>query len=318
MTTNSFEKALQAGHGCNKNGHFKYYLDNVYQGVMPSRFVQMYLSGSGNELKVHATAIHSSSMLAYNHFHWISKSHPFIYNGVTYTEVYFELKLWTLKTSKQAPANMDVVLVGKKKIGKKKSRICILFIESKFTEFLSRREFNLSKSYLDSKNCFESEQAKELCKCLKDNYDQILADCSVGYGEGVKQGITHLYGLMNLDNNEAFEYFKNQFPYNSLIQELSEISDAETKFINLLFEPKSSFREDHMSYNNYKKLYDNLIGKLAPKKYEVVSYSDLWEGKKGKEQTDNPGLKTQINEFDTCLKDFLWQRYMRFAEGTTE
>ena len=312
MATNIFEKALQAGHGCNKNGHFKYFLDNVYQGVMPSHFIQMFLNGSGKELKNHATAIHSSSMLAYNHFHWISQSHPLFYNGAKYTEVYFELRLWTLKTSKQAPANMDVVLVGKKN-----RKTCILFIESKFTEFLSRREFKLSESYLDSNNCFESEQAKELCKCLKDNYDQILADCSVGYGEGVKQGITHLYGLMSLYNNEAFDYFKNQLPYNSLAQKLNGISDAETNFINLLFEPKSDFRDDYKSYCNYKELYDNLIGKLAPQKYEMVSYSDLWEGKKDK-KSDNPGLKTQINGFDTCLKDFLWQRYMRFAEGTTE
>jgi len=314
MTTNRFEKALQAGHGCNKNGHFKYFLDNVYQGVMPSHFIQMFLNGSGKELNNHATAIHSSSMLAYNHFHWISQSHPLFYNGVKYTEVYFELKLWTLTSSKQAPANMDVVLVGNNELGK----VCVLFIESKFTEFLNKRKFDLRRTYLNPDKCFKSKHTEELCKRLSENYDQILHDCSNEYGEGVKQGITHLYGIMSLYDNEAFNFFKNQFPYDSLIYNLKGISDAETSFINLLFEPKSDYRDDHKSYESYKALYEDIIDRIAPDKYQIVSYSDLWEGKMDKEKTDNHGLKTQINEFDTCLKDFLWQRYMRFAEGATE
>ena len=115
----------------------KYYLesyeDNIFVAMQPV-FYNMFWQGSGSELKSgrrgekpKAAALHSSSMLAYNFFHWICDETPLIYKGVVYNKVVFEEKLRVLKGNNTA--NMDIVLVSK-------DNKTILFIESKFTEHL--------------------------------------------------------------------------------------------------------------------------------------------------------------------------------------
>jgi hypothetical protein len=64
---------------------------------MGEAFQNMFNDGSGSELHSKAEAVHSSSMLSYNFFHWIDEEHPFVFEDVIYTKVLFEVKLKTIK-----------------------------------------------------------------------------------------------------------------------------------------------------------------------------------------------------------------------------
>lgn len=297
MALSKFEIDLQSGHGCKKKGHFKCYMDNVYQGDMPAHFQQMFLNGSGNELKKHATAIHSSSMLAYNFFHWICPSHPFKYNDIKYTEVYFETKLLTLKSSKRAPAHIDIVLLGEKD-----KETHILFIESKFTEFFSNKKFELSSSYDNKDKYFNNEANENIVNFVK----KVRNSNIQGYGEGIKQGITHVVGITNLYNSDAFEYFKQQilhYKFDSILGKFKSVNDLIIHFENVIFNPANETN----AFINYQDQYNDII--INNFNYDLfniglLTYSKLWDNMK--------------NQIDEGLHEFLWQRYMRFAEGATK
>lgn len=111
-------------------GYLANFSNNVYGKEMKDEHRKMFEHGSGKELQTKARAVHSSSMLGYNFFSWINEQNPFIWGEVTYTKVYFEVRLRTIKRS-PAPANMDIVLDGFDKDGKR----VLLFIESKFLEY---------------------------------------------------------------------------------------------------------------------------------------------------------------------------------------
>ena len=55
------------------NGYFYDFRKNVFTGKMDETYISMFLKGDGSELVSKACAPHSSSMLAYNFFHWINK-----------------------------------------------------------------------------------------------------------------------------------------------------------------------------------------------------------------------------------------------------
>lgn len=280
----------------NNNGYFDSFLDNVYGKKMNQKFQVMFMRGSGNELNDKARAIFSSSMLAYNCFHWIDKNHPFEYEDVKYTEVYFETQLWTLKSSKRSPANMDVVLLGKK--GKETH---VLFIESKLSEFFKNTDFKLSNSYNEISSYFEKES--ELEKFIESVRDKVN-DCS-GYLDGVKQGVTHIFGIFNvLNNNVAYDFFKTQIKYHKYSSIISESKNKlKAHFVNLLFD----FQSDD-NYKQYKKLYEETVIESSHNLIDdvkVMRYSELWNA-----------MKDHIDDND--LKNYLWQRYMRFAEGAEQ
>ena len=279
----------------NNNGYFDSFLDNVYGKKMNQKFQVMFMRGSGNELNDKARAIFSSSMLAYNCFHWIDKNHPFEYEDVKYTEVYFETQLWTLKSSKRSPANMDVVLLGKK--GKETH---VLFIESKLTEFFENKDYNLPESYCKCSSFFEKESGlKEFVESVSDNVSS-----RSGYLEGVKQGVTHIFGILNvLNNDDAFDFFKTQIKYHKYSSIICESKNKlKAHFVNLLFD----FQGDD-NYKQYKKLYEETVIESSHNLIDdvkVMRYSELWN--------------TMKDKIDGELKSYLWQRYMQFAEGAEQ
>ena len=106
--------------------HFCDFHNNIFEGKMSEEFVKMFMEGDGSELVSKACAVHSSSMLGYNFFHWISDETPLTIEFennqiVSYTKVMFEVKMRVFKG--KTPANMDIVLTNEKSD--------ILFIESK-------------------------------------------------------------------------------------------------------------------------------------------------------------------------------------------
>ena len=268
---------------CNSNGYFDSYKQNVYKNKMEQRFQEMFDAGDGNELHSKAEAVHSSSMLAYNFFHWIKDEDGkrFTWEGVTYSEVYFEVKMKAISK----PANMDVLLVGEKN-GKKH----LLFIESKFLEYIDNNSFKLSDSY---------KKNNEI------KWEDIINNVPLhkGYMYGIKQNITHLFGIHGLKNGGGFTGKMGE----SLNKLIGDINYNNMEFINLIFHPAKIY-EDESKYNGYKNLFEKFEKYLTENKKELglevipkwVSYSKLWKE-----------MENQIP--DEKLKRYLNDRYMQYA-----
>lgn len=266
------------------NSHFFDFRQNIFGGKMDEEFIQMFLDGDGNELVSKACAVHSSSMLGYNFFHWISKNNPltlkFEDKTIEYTKVLFEVKIPVLKGSR--PANMDIVLTNVNND--------ILFIESKFLEYLNLGKFDISNTYKNDKKYY----------CNGEKWSDFISSSSLKtdekkqYWSGIKQEICHLIGLTNWINEKT------------TIKDLTLDKERDIRFINLVFEPNKKYTEEHNAFENYKKLYDYLHKKLhglIPENITMSfkSYSDLW-----------PNISNCVSE---KLKDYLNNRYMKFANN---
>ena len=248
---------------------------------MKTEFQEMFDNGSGGELHSKAEAVHSSSMLSYNFFHWIDDTHPFNWDNVNYTQVLFEVKMKTIYGS-PAPANMDIVLIDKDKKH-------LLFIESKFTEYTETKKYELRDSYKEENKWYNKDvKWKKIVEYHPER--------KYKYKEGVKQLITHLFGIHS-QFVELCDTFKNVG--------IIDFGKVELKFITLIFEPSNErFEDEHKAYANYKKLFENFSDNIKDVGLKVVpewkSYSNLWEIMKEQMPKD--------------LKDYLMERYMNFAE----
>ena len=228
------------------SSEYKYYVkevkDNLFGEEMSPEHQKMFANGSGSELDdkktpAKAKAIDSSSMLSYNFFRYVDESHPLKIDGVEYDKVFFEVKLRTLRT-RSNPANIDVVLVSKDKKA-------ILFIESKFLEYLESGSTYFSKSYTNDgyKSYYydsnrESEDLHEISKRFHNK--------PKSYNYGIKQNICHLIGISNLKNakdaqskfEELYGDKKNKEIYKDLVDAaISE--DVSYKFMNIVFWPSN-------------------------------------------------------------------------------
>lgn len=275
------------------NGYLCDFLDNVYGNKMNEEHRKMFEHGSGSELQTKARAVHSSSMLGYNFFSWIDEQHPFIWEDVSYTKVYFEVQLRTIRRS-PAPANMDIVLDGTNKDGKR----VLLFIESKFLEYTSKGAYKLSSSYSNWKNYFENTGDWGAI-----DYEMRVETRSQNerYNEGLKQSFCHLVALNAMRDERALAWFNT----NNVLK-IDNLNDVEIRFMNAIFSPNERFGAEHKLYNDYKEYYAwfmRFIERIAP--YSVqpkwFSYSDIWKQ-----------MKSQINDQDRIA--FLQRRYMDFAE----
>lgn len=287
----NLKEKLREGLSCDDKGYLFSYTDNIFNNVMALEYQNMFGNGSGGELHSKAEAVHSSSMLSYNLFHWIKDGNTFTFKGVVYSKVYFEVQMRTL-CCRSNPANMDIVLEGTDSNGKRH----LLFVESKFTEYLENRKFNLSDSYKKEENWYNKEfdwsyiieKAEELCpnKC---------------YGEGIKQALTHLFGISGLYGDKKALVF-----FNKGMLKIEDIENVNIQFANFIFEPDAEvFTEEHEAYMNYKRLYAKFI-RVLPEgivKPSFLSYSDVWQI-----------MKPQIT--DIQLTEYIEKRYMRFAQKT--
>ena len=281
------------------NGYFSDYRFNVFNGKMADCFIKMFNDGDGNELVAKACAFHSSSMLAYNFFHWIKEKDATLEiqwdaeTKIVYNDVFFEVKLPVLKCSPRC-SNMDVLL--------KNDKGDFLFIESKFLKDVEKSKFEFADSYLSA----QDEKTK------KDNYyldgkewssfiKKMLKNRKE-YCNGIKQEICHLIALTNWLNGKT-ELILDKPIRNGNIQDV--------RFINLVFEPKKEDYKEYDYFSAYHNRYDSLHGcltneNLIPErlnKMEFKSYSWMWNK-----------MKSQLSD-DNTLKNYLWYHYMQFAEG---
>ena len=272
--------ALKEGLSVNMKGYFDSYRDNIFGGQMSEQFQNMFDEGSGGELHSKAEAVHSSSMLSYNFFHWIDNEHPFEWEKVKYTQVFFEVKMKTIKDS-PAPANMDVVLIDK-------DNHHLLFIESKFTEYTETKKFGLSKSYSGKSKWYKEDVAW-------DNILNFVPESKYKYKEGIKQLITHLFGIHS-------QFYK---PCDTFKNIGIDFEKVKLKFITLIFEPSMDcFKDEYDAYENYKHLFDEFRNHIQDVGLKVVpewkSYSNLW--------------KIMNEQIPKQLKKYLWKRYMKYAQ----
>lgn len=185
-----------------EKGYLPSYLDGIFpearEAMLPDgKFYRMFDAGNGSELKSStvagkkippkASAVHSSSMLAYNFFHWISPEHPFHFSdGNTYDKVYFEVKMPVLKSHPNSPANVDVVLV---------SDDChsVLCFESKLSEYTKHGDAEFKPAYTERKNYYNNHFEDSFIDYIKkfQNVDH-------AYNEGIVQIVKHLIAITNL------------------------------------------------------------------------------------------------------------------------
>lgn len=268
------------------DSYFYDFRQNIFRNDMDKRFIEMFLEGDGNELVSKACAVRSSSMLGYNFFHWISDETPLTIEFennqiVSYTKVFFEVKMRVFKG--KTPANMDIVLTNEKNE--------ILFIESKFLEYLETGKFSIAETYKKAESYY----------CLGEKWASLISslktDLSGQYWGGIKQEISHMIALNNWANDKT------------TIEELPPYDKKkDIRFINLVFEPDKEYGKEHEAYTNYKARYDELHDKLS--KNELIpdgikvcfkSYSELW-----------PSINCCISPE---LKQYLINRYMQFANN---
>ncbi len=224
-----------------EKGYLPSYLDGIFPGgreaMLPGgRFYQMFDAGNGSELKhsmvagnkisPKACAVHSSSMLAYNFFHWISPEHPLRFSdGKTYDKVYFEVKLPVLKSHPGSPANMDVVLV---------SDDChsILCFESKLSEYTKHGDAEFKLAYTERKNYYNNHFVDDFVSYIKG-----FKNVNHAYNDGIAQMVKHLIAITNLHQSNyamAEMLALNDFIEPEVAKKMQE-EPLNIKFSNILY-----------------------------------------------------------------------------------
>lgn len=232
-------------------------------------FADKYLqatSGDGQEARRIRT-LHSSSLLCLLCFYGVSEERPLnlIVEGrqVRFTSSQFEVKnpVGTDETGKEHNSNMDVVLYGKDSQNGKK---VILFLESKFSEYLTWGKYNGISNYVYQKIYAQLEESGFLERMgLKyeecpDNPGHSDLDSVKGktmhYAGGIKQMVSHFLGVKNAAAGKQYEDY-DIYLGEILIKFPDSIEDAQRKF------------------NDYEGLYKTLaegLNQLSEDKFKVL------------------------------------------------
>ena len=211
-------------------------------------------SGDGNE-KSRILTLHSSSLLAFLCFNDVA-NHPITIDGIVYDEVMFEVKNDVIDASLGKPSNIDVLLMGE-------NRKKLLFLESKFTEYLSGGKVFLSPDrykyfyellseklelpfiasfdkvkHKPNKSHSEPFETEEYCLKTKERTSEYLG--------GIKQAFSHLLGIAT---GPAKKQTKGNEDYTrSLLENADEI-----KFASIVFNC------DNKKFDDYKLLYESVF-----------------------------------------------------------
>lgn len=208
-------------------------------------------SGDGNE-KPRILTLHSSSLLAFLCFNDIA-NHPIIIDKIdktVYNEVMFEVKNNVINNS-PGKSNIDVLLMGE-------NRKKLLFLESKFTEYLSGGKVTLSPHRYKE---FYSKLTKKFdCpfsagyvtvnsktdKSQKTQYSLYTDKETSLFLDGIKQAFSHLLGIAT---GPAKKQTKGNEDYTrSLLENADEI-----KFASIVFNC------DDKKFDDYNRLYKSVF-----------------------------------------------------------
>lgn len=210
-------------------------------------------SGDGHE-KARILTLHSSALLAFLCFNDVA-NHPITIDRTVYDEVMFEVKNDVIHAS-GGKSNIDVLLMGE-------NRKKLLFLESKFTEYLAGGKVDLSPERYEKfydilfKKCtftFSSDLVDVLNKPDKTHKEPYTVEkirLSTGkkttdHLDGITQAFSHLLGLATgparkqVQGNEAYDQ--------SLLDNASEI-----KFASIVFNC------NHEKFEKYNALYKSVF-----------------------------------------------------------
>lgn len=199
---------------------------NIQEKCFDEKFEQA-TSGSGQEY-LRITVMHSSSLCGLLHFYNLEGKTITVninnnIKSFEVEEVRFEEKNDVIV--KNYPSNMDVVLKGKMD-----GELTILFLELKFSEYLSFGSCRIGKSYTDeskNKGTFKHLVAKRFIdenNLTNDGY--LVSYKEKTYNNGLKQMISHYIGVCNyieqknLENRKVYlgsMIFKHNFKINKKI-----------------------------------------------------------------------------------------------------
>ena len=177
----------------------------------------MAVNGDGQELKRICT-LHSSSLLAFLFFCGVSDDNKLVIDGIEYDKCFFEVqnRVFTNGPIADKPSNVDVVLYSSKSNW-------LLFIESKFTEYLSHGKAFAAEKYKDVVSRFithgaltlrieegiKQSKRKGFNICLKEGKNN-------QYITGFKQAIAHIVGILTGEptehNPENYKMILNKKP----------------------------------------------------------------------------------------------------------
>ena len=209
-------------------------------------------SGDGNE-KSRILTLHSSSLLAFLCFNGVA-NHPITIDGIVYDEVMFEVKNDVIDASLGKPSNIDVLLMGD-------NRKKLLFLESKFTEYLSGGKVTLSNKYRDLYiklqklnlpfnikfiNVLQESDNSHKEPDIKEGIRLYTEEKTSEYLYGIKQAFSHLLGIAT---GPAKKQTKGNEDYTrSLLENADEI-----KFASIVFNC------DNKKFDDYRILYESVF-----------------------------------------------------------
>lgn len=216
------------------------------------------VSGDGHEL-LNMLTIWSSSLCALLCFYNVNNNPLHItinYEGKNieccFREVYFEVKNKVLKN----PSNVDVVLIDRE-------NKVILFLESKFAEYLEYDKVDIPDSY---KNYLKDISREELFNFIKD-------DSVKRYNYGLKQLLTHYIGLYNFTNDKLYKYEDSDNRKEVLDFYSKNCDDCKVFLQEIVFDNDKDKKEEYFKNLNKVIEYLNWNGKvkvLSPTTYQEV------------------------------------------------
>lgn len=257
----------------------------IHSSLFKERFEEA-IHGSGSELNK-IGILNSSSLASLLFFHNISTDNSLSMdlNGeeVVFDECHFEAKNKCIG----APSNMDVALFGRKG-----SRPVILFLESKFSEYLALEP------------CYYISTAYWLL--YKNEYKEVLVNCGLNptpekkkgedgsskdvinivgshYCEGIKQMICHHIGVRN--------FITHDYHKDGIQHKFADYLDCTTKELankqydvylgEILFRFDDTVDKNSQAFEDYNALYNSFVSSLPDSPVIMVknllTYQDVFK-----------------------------------------
>lgn len=249
-------------------------------GLDPKLFAEKYLqaiSGDGQEARRIRT-LHSSSLLCLLCFYGVSEERPLNLDlggrQVRFTSSQFEVKnlVGTDETGREHESNMDVVLTGE---DARTGERVILFLESKFSEYLTWGKYSGISNYVYGKTYTQLSNGGYLDRMgLKfeanpDNpgYSDLasMKGKTLHYAGGIKQMVSHSLGVKNVANSNWYK-------------------DSDIYLGEILYKFPESIDHAHGKFEDYDRLYKILAEGLnvqSDGKYKILgrclTYQDVFK-----------------------------------------
>ena len=226
------------------------------------------ISGDGQEARRIRT-LHSSSLLALLCFYGVSEKRPLMLGidgrTVKFTASAFEVKNYvgTDETGKSHDSNIDVVLTGKDVASEK---IIILFLESKFSEYLTWGKYsNISNhvyediyDQLKKGQYLERMGLKFEASPVNTGYSDLysIKGNSLHYAGGIKQMISHFLGVKNASDDKAYKH-------------------CDIYLGEILYRFPDSIDAEGYKFHDYNQIYGILtegLNRLSESKFKVLNH----------------------------------------------